>query len=465
MKGEALITIKTKDGKIKQQVKESNIVFDLPKELMKSVIKNMDLGIASGTSDYNGSSSLSGAQNANIDAASNFDTWFRAIAVNDEICSEQDYKDWKLPVLYGGEQPTQDSNNKRYAQYDTANSAMTGNILKKSYTWNDCPSFTLRSINLKHLNNCNARSTEPYWGTYPIKRYGKFYFFIGGYNNNQYQFKGMQPNRLCEKDGFEWVTNNSGVKFKGLKCSAFSTSGYGSVYQPAIYACKDREIMVLRITDDMTTDDTSSGAYKYLYVIDADTGTIKRRFTLSQFAGITPYSSHHPSLSTTKIIATEYGNFLLAQKVYTEDSTYSVALWRIPDQSEYSNYENGETINTWLDNFITNWSGWYLYVTAINNYIIFSGSGASRKAVKINSATPGDITTISGYIPFNIASNYSKDYSYAPIVAFNKYGDETLMRTYYGIETWYNTTALNLSEGVEVAAGDTLTIEYTITAN
>lgn len=463
MEGQAIITIKGKDGKIKKQVTEKNVVFDIPKELLKSLIKNLDLGMKGSVQNYSGSLSFSNSETHNLEAITDFDLWFKAISVNDEACSEADFKDWKMPVLYGGEEATQDSNNKRYVYIDTTNSAMTGNVLKKCYTWNDCPAFTLRSINLKHAN-CASKRQEPYWGTYPIKRYGKYHFFIGGYNNYQYSFKGMQPNRLCEKDGFEWANGDSGVKFKGLKCSPFATSGSSGVYQPAIYACKDREIMVLRITDDMTTDDTSSGAYKYLYVIDADTGAIKRRFTLTQFAGITPYSTYHPSLSTTKIIATEYGNFLLAQKVYTGDSTYSVALWRIPDQSEYSNYENGETISVWQDNFITNWSGWYCYVTAINNYIIFSSNGANRKTIKINSATPGDITTYN-YNPFNLPSSYSVDWSYVPIVAFNKYGDDVYQRSAYGHETWYNTTALNLSEGVEVAAGDTLTIEYTITAN
>lgn len=464
MEGKAIITIKGKDGKIKKQVTEKNVVFDIPKELLKSLIKNLDLGMKGSMSNYSGSLSFSNSETYNLEAITDFDLWFQAIAVNDEVCSEQDYKDWKMPVLYGGEQATQDSNNKRYAYYDTANSAMTGNVLKKCYTWNDCPAFTLRSINLKHAN-CAAKRQEPYWGTYPMKRYGKYYFFIGGYNNFQYEFKGIRPNMLGEKDGFEWASGNSGVKFKGLKCGYFSTSGSYGVFQPTIYACKDREIMVLRNSDDMTTDETASGVrLNYLYVIDADTGSVKRKFALSQFDGITPYSTYFPTSSQTKIIATDYGNFLISTKKYTGDSTYAVALWKIPDQSEYSNYENGETINTWLDNFITNWSGWYLYVTAINNYIIFSGSGSCRKVVKINSATPGDITTYN-YNPFNLPSNFSTDYSYAPIVAFNKYGDEVFQRSAYGHETWYNTTALNLSEGIAVAAGDTLTIEYTITAN
>lgn len=473
MKGQAIITIKDKNGKIKKQVTEKNVVFDLPKILLKEMIAEADLGL--GSNSGMGTSSYSGSASSSIDQLTCFEDWFRYIKVNDETCSEQDYKDWKMPVLFGGEVARTQSNKNRYAYYDTSNSAKTGNILKKSYTWNNCPAFTLKSINLCNFATAYAGNWNcmPAYFTnlYKLIKSGNFYWPQCTIKNGS--IKGVYSSQLARKSTFDWTLDKGRRKFeKVLQVgSRQQYSSDGTYRSPApITALKSNEIALLRATNDITTDnDTNSNDFsaKYLIIIDATTGVLKRSFPLTQFDGFIGYTSGGSSYAGTiyasyvRIIATDFGSFIVMSK--SNNSASNLFIWKIPEQSEMENYSNNESIAVYADissTGMTTGSGTF----AINEFLFKPASSlANDLTIRINNDAQNPVT-IYDYTPFNnntSSSSYENDQA-----VFNKF--YTLTPGTQGntsLEAWYNTTVLNLSEGVAVAAGDTLTIEYTITAN
>ena len=446
MKGEALITIKTKDGKIKQQVKEKNIVFDIPKELMKGYVENADLGT------YNAASPTG--------EILNFDLWFKTIYVNEELSDQTTPRNWKMPVLFGGDTTNNDSANKRYAVADSVNSIMTSNIIKRYFTWNDCPAFTLRSINLRHKDYSGSSIVQTSRG-HRIVKYGKFYWLSSmpaegnTFDSNK---PGLKFNQLGEKSTFNWKSNYSGRLFTGLQVAGGWSSGSPWIWRSAITALKKngnvKEIALLRQTNDITTDATSGqSTFNYLHIINADTGELVRSFAATQFTGL--YSTGRTFYSV-KIIPTEYGNFLLGMKT----GGAAMSLWLIPDTP------TSESIPMWADG-IAQMTQTIENGTIIISNLIFkfaSSSSGGRKTIKINSATPGDITTYD-YVPFNVGASYDGYGFGLSSDQKDEYIDSEFSYDAASVDRWFSVTALNLSEGIAVAAGDTLTIEYTITAN
>lgn len=471
MNGEALITIKDKNGNVKQQVKEKNLVFDIPKDLVRQYIVEADLGL--GANNGYGSSGYSGSVSSGLAEITCYEDWFRAIKVNDEACSELDYKDWKMPVLFGGETARIQSNNQRYAYYDTVNSLKSDNVLKKVYTWNNCPEFTLKSINLCHYLNgasYNYFYNIPEYLAYclNIVKYGKFYWTRGQSKNSN--VKGIYGNQLCEKGTFDWALNTGRKKLnKVLNVTGHQTSSSDGTYhvESSITALKNNEIALLRNYENLTTDDTtnsSSSNVQYLYIIDASTGLEKRHFPLTQFDGFVgnSSSSHYIASSYVRIAATDFGSFIIMSKT---NSSSNVFVWKIPEQSEMTNYSNNEPIAVYADLTST---GYYTSNNAtlmINEFIILPNSTLTNcKTIRITN-DPLNPYKVYDYVPYNIGSSTSSGYSNSFRNIVNKYYDITPGTESYSFETWYNTTVLNLSEGVPVSQGDTVTIEYTITAS
>lgn len=480
MKGEALITIKTKDGKIKQQVKTKNTVFDIPKEVLKKWLTDIDLGTLGTSSSIPYDSTSGGVISGILD----FKDWFGSIKINDETCDLTDFKDWKLPVLWGGEVANQQTSRTRYAYIDTSNSSESNSVIKKVYTWNNCPAFTIKSINLGHkriqgynyssqtFNRSDVSTSLNGQNSLNIVKSGKFYFRktpmgYSSYEGNSMYFETYQG-ALHEKSSlFYW---NKGYGRKTLSRTlqvGEKGSGSSNAYNSqAIYPLKDNEIALLRRDDDLTTDASTNNNYgnysqnvKYLYIIDATTGNFKRKFPLTQFDGFTGDSSyHHQSASYMYIMATSFGSFVIMSKT---NSSQNLFVWKIPEQSEMSNYSNNETIPVYADlssTGITTYNGNNCNLI-VNNYFMEVGNTyANDKTIRIND-DPTNPYTFFNYIPFNNATGTSSNYTYHAF--YNKYYDIACD----SLEMWYNATALNLSEGVEVAQGDTVTIEYTVTAN
>lgn len=446
MKGQAIITIKDKNGKIKNQVTEKNVVFDIPKELIKQLIKNADLGPigARGSESSSSSASLSSAA-ANITAYSD---WFRSIKVNDETCSEADYKDWKMPVLYGGEVAKADQNNARYVQYDAVNSSKNGAILKKAYTWNNCPAFTLRSINLCHFynsvnqggsgNNFINRTNQKY----AVKSKNILFTKFNAGSASDW-FGNGQMGRIEKKGSFTWAGYGQATMESKLvngrgRWDSFCFS------QPAIFPLKSDEVAVMKNSDNMTTEEQST-FWNYIVIIDAETGNVKRSFSKSQFTGLVT-NSGTPNNDHSIIVATSFGSFLVAN--VNNGTGNNAKIWKIPEET------TAESIEVYADLTSYTFSAYYT-MTAIKNYVI---DLANRKTIRINNDANNPVTYYD-YAPIQVNTSHT----FLNINAFNEFYE--LAGTDGAFEVWYNTTALNLSEGVAVAAGDTLTIEYTIAAN
>lgn len=468
MKGEALITIKDKNGKVKQQVKNGNVVFDIPKELLKHLIKGAKFPVAGqANSNPYGSSLLSPFSSSILGFIQGYEDWFKAIKVNDETCDTTDYTDYKVPVLFGSEGDKNVEANTRYAKYDSNNSTKNNNVLKKVYTWNNCPAFTIRSINLCHYNSLTynpAQAIESANGSMLVK-YGKYYIskmYSGGASRpfNRYY------NYLYEDNGqFNWSNNRIGFNTSAIRIGGDGGGGAYSILD-LIYTAKSREIILLKRENDLNSADSNySYGPRYVIVIDADTGNIKRSFPITQFSGVVAPSSDYANVYA-KVFTTEFGNFLMIDA--NRGTPYKINIYKIPDQSEMSNYSNNESIPVWYENLNTNLfsntnGNPLLGCTIIKNVALFTRDGnyTYNKALKINSATLGDVT-LYDYLPTN-RSNIGTSYNDYAGKHATTYLDEYLFRE--GIPTWFNTTALNLSEGVAVAEGDTVTIEYTITAN
>lgn len=483
MKGEAIITVKDKNGNIKTQVKETNLVFDIPKEIVKQIIQNIDLGENNSTSS---SPNISSYASNPISVAISYDTWFRSIFINDETCSEVNYKDWKMPVLYGGEYVSQNTSNKRYAYYDTASSSRTENRLKKVYIWNQCPEFLMKSINLKHDMNAyyitfTSNSSSGTAASYILRKKGQYFFkpFEPYYCNNVSGNK--YANNLLTKSTFYWYSSGGYRIFNNTPISYYKTSGNGNAVNTAIIPLKNNlvtnreEIACLSkeqyIDSIISSTDTS---IKYLNIINANTGEIERSFPLTQFDGFTGYSSSNPYqyIYNIKIIPTDFGNFIMMPK---NTSTNTWFIWQIPEEA------TNDTIPLYITNALnasyTYMNGNYQNVFVLNEYIFMlcNGNTNIKKTIKLNDIreisepTDEDKITTYDYVPFNISSTYysstglsSGDNNCA--YQCNKYYDLTCVNAAYW-ETWYNTTVLNLATPIQISEGDTLTVEYTITAN
>lgn len=475
MKGEALITVKDKDGNIKKQVKESNMVFDVPKEIVKQILQNIDLGEINTTTTNQGATYISTYIGNPISFAMSYDTWFRSIFINDENTSEVDYKDWKMPVLYGGEYNPANTSNKRYSMIDTASSSRSTNKIKKVYIWTNCPAFNLKSINLRHLHNgmyYNSAyiplNNDPSYFKNFLRKYGNYYW-KAGQMAQETLLGSLSGNTLYTKSDFHWYVNGGRRTFNGTAISYNTLSNSYWDNNSVIIPMKNYEMCLLsnlQYTDSILS--STSNYIKYINIINANTGEIKRSIPLTQFEGFVGYSSANPyqTISNIKIISTDFGTYLVTRK--TTNSPYSFYLWRIPEQEEYEqDYSNNEVIPLYVTNPIFTTSQSFIqHIECLNEYIFdqYTSTTVRIKDVSgIVDPTDADKITTYNYLPINrTASVSSSTYQQAGAVV-NKFYDMTTWTTNW--ETWYNTTALNLAEPVAIAEGDTLTVEYTITAS
>lgn len=448
MKGEALITIKTKDGKIKQQVKEKNVVFDIPKDILKETLKYIDVMRGVITTSQDQQSVSWGAASAITD----FKAWFQAIRVYEENVSTTDKKDVKKAVLIGGKRNITGYSN--YAQVtDNTNSMEDPNVLKFSYTWNNCPAFYLKAISLCNWHNFENGTYEKFnlyggairklknmmWCDKTNLSFARWLGNVEQYGNS-YTFEANSLFKIKDNAKFKWVQQVKDLE-QVSKPVGNTTISYSGSY-PCIFAAANDEIIVISEQQDITQTRSGHDYFNYLHVVDATTGQVKRTYPRAKF-GVSSGSY----LNSYAVITTDFGNFLYlraAKKIYTIPDNQSDDPELFADLSSDPN--------------ITYASYTYGY-QVINNFIVEgqAGTGYHPYTIVINSATPGDVTTY-GYGPIaGIPQTYGQ--------AVNKYY-ENLYKGGSTYEWWYNATALNLSgNGVQVTAGDTITIEYTITAN
>lgn len=483
MKGEALITVRDKNGNIKTQVREKNTVFDLPKEIIKLLIANANLGPLGGnTYSTPGNQTVSPTLSSPFACITAYAEWFRCLKVNDVECSTTDFKDWKYPVLMGGEYTAQNTANKRYAYIDTTKMQKSGKIMKKYYSWMDCPAFTLRSLNLCHYSQGGqfghaysiftyqreASSNDPNY----LRNKGKYYY-SGCLTKHSVDYWGSDYYNtlsVINADGFTWdgqyssnPTNDQGcVNFDTLYCCyMYFSAGSMTWRTPQIFALKDgidendqpvKELAVFRNSNDMTTNDTDH-YWKYIKILNADTGVERRSFLYAKFSGITSSSNgvYITSSQCCNIVATDFGTFLIQSTGISSGST--VKIWKIPET------QTDETIPVYATVSETSFRP-EANMIVINEYVFDAYHG---KAIKINNDS-NDPYTFYDYLPFNYPSEALQNGSYKNMANFSKYYDIVKCRS-YNFETWYNTTVLNLSTPIQVAAGDTLSIEYTITVS
>lgn len=468
MKGIVKITVTDKDGKVKT-ITQENKIFNIPKELIKNYISHADLGPL-GQNNY----STDGVRTLMSPFAciTAYAEWFRCIKVNDEYCSETDFKDWKYPVLLGGETTKQQTSNTRYSYIDTNKWQKEGSTLKKVWTWPGCPGFQMKSINLCHLANSRAIGSAYSIFTYLsnssdctyLRKYGKYYF--SGSNifstDRDYFGNNFYYSYLATPSDFTWSGSyNQGSRtFNALCTSSENITSYSYCEQtPSIFSLREnnnkKEIAVFRYIDDMTTDDTNY-YWKYLKIIDADTGDVLRSFSYSQFSEIN-YTSNYGCYNTyCSIIATTFGNFLIQANSFTTGASNYTKIWKLPDSDN-----SGATIELYATVEESNFKP-QCYMAVINDYVIDIFHNC---AIKINDDVSNPYTFYN-YYPFNwyYTGGSGSLQSYRHLLFFSRYYDIVASKG-YNFETWYNTTVLNLATPIDVSEGSTLNIEYTIVAS
>ncbi len=458
MKGEAIITIKDKNGKIKQQVKEPNLVFDIPKELIKQYISNADMGSWAGGTNNSSGAIVPISITSPMDYFMQYQDFFGSIRLNSEECSTTDYKDFKMPVIWGSEYNRVDSNNKRYSQYDTANSSMVGNVLKRCYTWNDCPAFTLKSINLGHRDIVGTGG------------YVKFHTpsssalrTMNGLNDvlwvqNSWIPSGSgytyTPNTIYRKGSFSWGTRNSCKSLTKLWRQGVTTAySYEYCYyvDPVFYPAKNSKLLIKCYYNDFATDYTNQ-AIRYIMQYDCINHQVDFAIPIDKFDGLGSPSSYTGYYCT--IIATEWGNYLFAK--HNSQNTWH--LYKLP--TTYNGTDTISELNVDLS-FIarTNKTNG---IALLNEYVILNNEG---KTLRINS---DDTITVYNYLYGNCVtegSYYNVSNAQIPTVVNRYQENKYYLADSADFPRTYNTTVLNLGTGVVVAQGDTVSIEYTITAN
>ena len=459
MQGKARIIVKDINGNIKQDIEEKNTVFNIPKLLFKPVLENTDLGSGNGEM---------------FNSILNYYNWFRSIKINDEFCSEEDCRDYKLPVLWGSEAPNLNTSQTRYAPLVTASSSINNNILKRVFTWTGCPEFKMRSVNLTHLYNggndySGQTTTNNLWpgcttnAQLQIYKLGNFYFSptLSSSNNSNMI---INSNTLYRKGNFKWQSTKTGKKFTKVVqvtqpsyYSSGSWSSYNVYTNCCIRGCINNEIMLAHYNQDVFTD-SSETRIRYISFIDNISGDLKRTIPLTALEGFV--SSLIPYYYEFKLITNQFGNYIITRTNNTSPG-YGMSMYKLPDT-----YNDGDIIPKLYD-ITTIYNSNSLYNVFVIEDCVFFGNQRKTLKFKSDSLNADEALDLYNYIPFNYTSS-STDTQYAQSLCGVNFGKLQGEAVYYidsSFACWYNTTALNLAEEIDIAEGDTLTIEYTITAN
>lgn len=450
MKGTAHIVVKDKYGKIKTDVTEHNTITD--------AFKNRVQAWLNGIEKYQCFDNSSKGR-----FPSTTTQYFNGIFVNEATIADD--KDIPIPAFIGGQESKANSSNNMYSATSTHTADDTK--IQNTWAWTADKAYTIKSIALKNGLFANSfQSLQEGWGNTAVAMVLKLNsnkVLLTG-NSYQWQCFGELKNRV------KTVTKNYGNLVK-------ASSGYLKFFP--LYS---NEIALL----SSSTSAPETGGYVYkIYIFDKDditnysTATPKRSFAITQFDGM----SYQSSNSSIAIIPTEQADYLFFSKSETE-----LFVYKIPRSATEETIPKLQTITTTRKYECP----YALYGRTLLWPKSKGGNNSPEKQcalIRVDYDTVSSTETITyKEIETNAGTPSNKDYNpynYTPRLYYletatevvNPYVVESqdatgqqvsseqkiLNEPCYGISPiWHNSTILNLATPISLAAGDVLTVSYTI---
>ena len=434
MKGTAHIVVKDKYGNIKTNTTEHNIITDTFKNQMQAWLNGAD------KYQYNG-----GFPKAD-------ENYFNGIFLHETTVTDD--KDLQIPCFIGAQTAKSDTSNVQYSA--AASHEASDTKISSTWTWTADKAYTIKSLTLHDndfANRLNANGNSNYVTQIWKLNSNKWLKCSTGYGN------GNSNVAFCSEQTY----------LKNL-CKKYDNFVNIATYWP-LMPLYSNEVALFSYS---TTEVTFSSSTKKIYIYDKNdienyaTATPKRSFNISQFSGI-PNSG----VATTAfaIIPTEHGDYLSFSKSSTELIVYA-----IPRTATEETIQPIQTITT-------TWSGSGTYHLLFGKTCVFmNSSGTSTKRVSflridydtststpvikykeitLNNQCPGLFVNGSGgmYCPILFCAETQSEVVNPYIIEYQLSTDE-YTKIYY--TTWHNHTILNLSTPITLAAGDVLSVSYSI---
>lgn len=431
MKGTAHIVVKDKYGNIKTNTTEHNIITDTFKNQMQAWLNGAD------KYQYIG----------NIPKADEY--YFNGIFLHETTVSDD--KDLQIPCFIGSQAAKSDTSNVQYSAAGSHEASDTK--ISSTWTWTADKAYTIKSLTLhdnQFANRFDARAN--YYDTSQIWKLNANKWLkcmAQGSGNGYASFCSEQTSLkyLCKKYG----------NFVNL-----------FTYWP-LMPLYNNEVAFLSYS---TTEVQFSATTKKIYIYDKNdvenyaTATPKRSFNISQFSGMP--AGGVSSYGGIAIIPTEHGDYLAYSK-----STTELIVYAIPRTATEETIQPIQTITT----------TWYRQGTYLlfGKTCVFMANDSGTKQIsflRIDYDTSTSAPVIN-YKEITLNYNCKETMSgsgglrcpllfYAetqsevvnPYITEYQSPSESYTKLY--CTAWHNHTILNLSTPITLAAGDVLTVSYSI---
>lgn len=431
MKGTAHIVVKDKYGKIKTDVTEHNIITDTFKNQMQEWLNGAD------KYQYYG-----GFPKAD-------ENYFNGIFLHETTVADD--KDLQIPCFIGAQTAKSDTSNVQYSA--AASHEASDTKISSTWTWTADKSYTIKSLTLHDNSFANSLYAR---GNY--------------YDTSQI-----------------WKLNAN----KWLKCTAYGTgNGYTSFCSEQTglkYLCKKYGNFVqlssvwplmplynndVALFSYSTTEIVFSTGTKKIYIYDKndienyETATPKRSFNISQFSGMP--AGGVSSYGGFAIIPTEHGDYLAYSKSSTELVVYAIPRTATeetiqPIQTITTTWKSGATYLLFGKTcvFIANDRGTKdISFLRIDYDTSTSAPVINYKEITLNSSCQQIMSGSGGlYCPLLYYAETQSEVVNPYITEYQSPSDGYVKLHY---TAWHNHTILNLSTPITLAAGDVLSVSYSI---
>lgn len=430
MKGTAHIVVKDKYGNIKTNTTEHNIITDTFKNQMQVWLNGAD------KYQYMG----------NTPRADEY--YFNGIFLHETTVADD--KDLQIPCFIGSQAAKSDTSNVQYSAAGSHEASDTK--ISSTWTWTADKEYTIKSLTLhddQFANRFDAKAN--YYSTSQIWKL----------NANKWL------KCMAQGSGNEYASFCSEQTSLKYLCKKYGNFVNLYTYWP-LMPLYNNEVAFLSYS---TTEVQFSTTTKKIYIYDKNdvenyaTATPKRSFNISQFSGMP--AGGVSSYGGIAIIPTEHGDYLAYRKSPTELIVYA-----IPRTATEETIQPIQTITTtW------NRQGTYLL---FGKTCVFMASDRGTKDISFlridyDTSTSAPVinykeitlnnnckeTTASGglYCPLLFYAETQSEVVNPYITEYQSPSDN-YTRVY--CTTWHNHTILNLTTPITLAAGDVLTVSYSI---
>lgn len=446
MKGTAHIVVKDKYGNIKTNVTEHNTITDAYKNILAQYLQKLPEVVAS-------SSDSSSYQTYFPEPSQKY---FDGIMLHEKACSDD--KDIPLPVLIGGQTAKSNSANNIYSV--ASSTVKNKDKIQNIWSWTAEKALTIRSICLHDSDFVNSfvfdnSLAQLYvWNLTNTKRLAV----------NAYSY--------VDNGGYYFGTKQTNVSLLGENIGNFTRlNNYYSIFR-VMYG--NETAMFVNSNDNTATFDRKWVRICVLNNADVDNyanATPKRSFAKTQFSGLT--SPYNYDLT---IVPTPENDYLVM--FYGND----IKVWIIPRTASDNTIEPIFTTTTTFtkdNDRVKRICGRLVLLGLDDKKCVFLRFDYDNNTPVITySEIEANTAPRKYYYRYSSSTTYySNDVIYAnilteqevvsPYIAESLKTSETITdMENYSLEvspkTYHNHTILNLSTPISLAAGDVLTVSYTI---